>query len=68
MSTRQQVVQQASKKPKGCSAELFVLLHLPIQEGPDGGPILPITVVDSSRIFMIESPLIEHVTVLVNLA
>ncbi|KAJ9528155.1 hypothetical protein QJQ45_005796 [Haematococcus lacustris] len=48
MSTRQQVVQQASKKPKGCSAELFVLLHLPIQEGPDGGPILPITVVDSS--------------------
>ncbi|KAJ9528731.1 hypothetical protein QJQ45_020639 [Haematococcus lacustris] len=33
--------------PEGCSAELFVLLHLPIQEGPDGGPILPITVVDN---------------------
>ncbi|KAL6761556.1 hypothetical protein V8C86DRAFT_831936 [Haematococcus lacustris] len=33
--------------PEGCSAELFVLLHLPIQEGPDGSPILPITVVDN---------------------
>ncbi|GFH29363.1 hypothetical protein HaLaN_28009, partial [Haematococcus lacustris] len=47
MYSRQQMVQQASKKPEGCSAELFVLLHLPIQEGPDGGPILPITVVDN---------------------
>ncbi|KAJ9528159.1 hypothetical protein QJQ45_005795 [Haematococcus lacustris] len=85
MSTRQQMVQQASKNfdngdaetelresiknifvrategvcflgvknvageplPEGCSAELFVLLHLPIQEGPDGSPILPITVVDN---------------------
>ncbi|GFH12112.1 hypothetical protein HaLaN_07741, partial [Haematococcus lacustris] len=33
---------------EGCQAELFVLLHLPILEGPDGGPILPITVVDNS--------------------
>ncbi|KAJ9520159.1 hypothetical protein QJQ45_030082 [Haematococcus lacustris] len=33
--------------PEGYSAELFVLLHLPIQEGPDGGPILPITVIDT---------------------
>ncbi|KAJ9510285.1 hypothetical protein QJQ45_015754 [Haematococcus lacustris] len=32
---------------QGCSAELFVLLHLPILEGPDVGPILPITVVDN---------------------
>ncbi|KAL6761558.1 hypothetical protein V8C86DRAFT_2531656, partial [Haematococcus lacustris] len=85
MSTRQQMVQQASKNfdngdaetelresiknllvrasegvrflgvrnmaseplPEGCSAELFVLLHLPIQEGPAGSPILPITVVDN---------------------
>ncbi|GFH12214.1 hypothetical protein HaLaN_07854, partial [Haematococcus lacustris] len=37
--------------PKGYSAELFVLLHLPIQEGPDGGPILPITVIDTRMIF-----------------
>ncbi|GFH15224.1 hypothetical protein HaLaN_11416 [Haematococcus lacustris] len=35
---------------QGCSAELFVLLHLPILEGPDVGPILPITVVDNSCI------------------
>ncbi|KAJ9518579.1 hypothetical protein QJQ45_018626 [Haematococcus lacustris] len=34
---------------EGCQAELFVLLHLPILEGPDGGPILPITVVDNSN-------------------
>ncbi|GFH05763.1 MYND-type domain-containing protein [Haematococcus lacustris] len=33
--------------PEGYSAELFILLHLPILEGPDGGPILPITVVDN---------------------
>ncbi|KAL6758703.1 hypothetical protein V8C86DRAFT_2589402 [Haematococcus lacustris] len=32
---------------EGCQAELFVLLHLPILEGPHGGPILPITVVDN---------------------
>ncbi|GFH13548.1 hypothetical protein HaLaN_09451, partial [Haematococcus lacustris] len=51
MYTRQQLVLQARDKPEGYSAELFVLLHLPIQEGPDGGPILTITVIDTRMIF-----------------